>query len=106
MKKRLIGLILTLVLATQIFPVDGLRFWSQIMQSTDEISTSVLLTIEEEEVEQIQFKLKNIDSSKAHFYERIINVSNAQAVYKTISHIGEVIDRNDPILIPPPNPAI
>jgi hypothetical protein len=106
MKKRLIGILLILVLATQIFPVDGLRFWSQIMQSTDEISTSVLLTIEEEEVEQVQFKLKNIDSSKAHFYERITNVSNVQAVYKTISHIGKVIDRNDPILIPPPNPTI
>lgn len=105
MKKRLIGVLLILVLSTQIFPVDGLRFWSQIMQSTDEISTSVLLTIEDEEVEQIQFKLKNIDSSKAHFYERVSNVSNAQAVYKIIAHIGEVIDRNDPILIPPPNPT-
>ncbi len=106
MKKKLIGVLLILVLSTQIFPVDGLRFWSQIMQSNDEISTSVLLTIEEEEVEQIQFKLKNIDSSKAHFYERVTNVSTAQAVYKIISHIGEVIDRNDPILIPPPNPTV
>ncbi len=106
MKKKLIGILLILVVATQIFPVDGLRFWSQIMQSTDEISTNVLLTIEEEEVEQIQFKLKNIDASKVHFYERLSNVSNGQAVYKIISHIGEVIDRNDPILIPPPNPTI
>jgi len=106
MKKRLIGILLILVLSTQIFPVDGLRFWSQIMQSNDEISTSVLLIIEEEEVEHIHFKLKNIDSSKAHFYERITSESTVQAVYKTISHIGEVIDRNDPILIPPPNPRI
>jgi len=105
MKKKLIGILLIMVVATQIFPVDGLRFWSQIMQSNDEITTSTMLTVEEEEVEEIQFKLKNIDSSKGHFYERFTDISMNQMNYANIAHLGSVIDRNDPILIPPPNPT-
>ncbi len=105
MKKKLIGILLMMVVATQIFPVDGLRFWSQIMQSNDEISSSTMLTIEEEEVEEIQFKLKNVDSSKSYFYERLTVTALNQINYAIIAHLGSVIDRNDPILIPPPNPT-
>ena len=51
-------MILTLVVATQVFPVDGLRFWSNLVQSNTQASTTTLLALEEEEVEEIQFKVK------------------------------------------------
>lgn len=105
MKKRLIGILLTLVIATQVFPVDGIRFWSNLMQSSDHNTTSASLALEEEEVEEVQFKLKNIESSKVHFYERFIDLSLNQIKYGIVVQLGNVIDRNDPILIPPPNPT-
>lgn len=106
MKKRLIGIILTLVIAAQVFPVDGIRFWSNLMQSSDHNTTSVFLAIEEEELEAFQFKLKNIDSNKSHFYERFIDLSLNQITYGIVVQLGNIIDRNDPILIPPPNPLV
>lgn len=106
MNKKWIGLFLLLVLTTQVFPVAGLRFWSNLLQAEDQVSSSTLLVIEEEEVEQVQFKLKNIDSNQAHFYERLTQLSLAQANYMTVPELGNVIDRNDPILIPPPNPLV
>jgi hypothetical protein len=105
MKKRLIGIFLTLVVGTQVFPVDGLRFWSNLIQSKGHTTTATLLAFEEEEVEEIQFKLKTIESSKAYFYERFTDLSLNQITYGIVAHLGCVIDRNDPILIPPPNPT-
>ena len=58
MKKRIIGILLTLVVATQVFPVDGLRFWSNLVQSNTQATTASILALEEEEVEEIQFKVK------------------------------------------------
>lgn len=106
MKKRLIGYLLTLIVAIQVFPVDGFRFWSQILESNEEVMSSNLLTVEEEELEDLHFKLKRIESNKTHFYDRQINVLISQVVYSMVFHIGDVIDRNDPILIPPPNPLV
>ncbi len=60
MNKTWIGLFLLLILTTQIFPVEGLRFWSNLLQSEEHVTTASLI----------------------------------------------VIDRNDPILIPPPNQLV
>ena len=106
MKKRFIGILLTLVVATQIFPVEGLRFWSNLMHSNGHTTTASLLALEEEEVEEIQFKVKNLESHHSMYFESqtasIILASN----YPIITHLGSVIDRNNPILIPPPNSDI
>lgn len=106
MNKKCLGLFFLLIVATQVFPVEGLRFWSNIIQAEDQVTTSTLLVIEEEEVEEIQFKLKQIDSNQAHFYERLTHLSFGQAVYTIVPQLGHVIDRNDPIIIPPPNQLV
>jgi hypothetical protein len=106
MKKRIIGILLTLVVATQVFPVDGFRFWSNLVQSNTQATTASILALEEEEVEEIQFKVKNIESSKAHFYDRFNDIALNQITYGIVAHLGCVIDRNDPIFIPPPNTVI
>jgi len=106
MKKRIIGIILTLVVATQVFPVDGVRFWSNLVQSKAQATTASILALEEEEVEEIQFKVKNMESNHSMFFENQIASTLLSAKYPIMTHFGAVIDRNNPILIPPPNTAI
>jgi hypothetical protein len=106
MKKRLIGYFLLIVLATQVFPADGVHFWTKLIQGEEPITASSILAIEEEEVEQIQFKLKNIESNHSLYFETQNGIQLDQLVYSIISKMGKAIDRNDPILIPPPNPSV
>jgi hypothetical protein len=106
MKKRIIGMILTLVVATQVFPVDGFRFWSNLVQSNTQASTTTLLALEEEEVEEIQFKIKNMESNHSMYFESQTASMLITANYPIMTHLGAVIDRNSPILIPPPNTVI
>lgn len=106
MKKRLIGIILTLVIATQVFPVDGIRFWSNLMQSSDHNTTSVFLALEEEEVEEVQFKVKHIESNHSMFFESQMTAIINRSAYPIIAQLGNVIDRNNTIITPPPNTII
>jgi hypothetical protein len=106
MKKRIIGIILTLVVATQVFPVDGFRFWSNLVQSNAQSSTTNILALEEEEVEEIQFKVKNMESNHSMYFESQMASMLLSANYPIMTHLGAVIDRNNPILIPPPNTVI
>jgi hypothetical protein len=106
MKKRIIGMILTLVVATQVFPVDGFRFWSNLVQSNAQSSTTNILALEEEEVEEIQFKIKNMESNHSMYFESQTASMLINANYPIMTHLGAVIDRNSPILIPPPNTVI
>ena len=106
MKKRIIGILLTLVVATQVFPVDGFRFWSNLVQSNTQATTASILALEEEEVEEIQFKVKNMESNHSMYFENQIASTLLSAKYPIIEHLGAVIDRNNPILIPPPNTVI
>lgn len=99
-------MILTLVVATQVFPVDGLRFWSNLVQSNTQASTTTLLALEEEEVEEIQFKVKNMESNHSMYFESQTASMLITAIYPIMTHLGAVIDRNSPILIPPPNTVI
>lgn len=105
MQKKWIGCLLLLVLTTQVFPVDGIRFWSNLLQSNTQTSTAVLFTMEEEEVEEIQFKLKNVDSNHSLYFESQASSRSKQAVHAIVSKMGKAIDRNEPILVPPPNQA-
>jgi len=106
MKKRLIGILLTLVVATQIFPVEGLRFWVNLIETNGHSSTATLLALEEEEVEEIQLKVKNMESNHSMYFESQIASMIVASNYPIITHLGSVIDRNNPILIPPPNTVI
>jgi hypothetical protein len=106
MKKRLIGIFLTLVVASQVFPLDGLRFWSNLVQSNDHSITATILALEEEEVEEIQYKVKNMESNHSMYFESQMASMLLIANYPIMTHLGAVIDRNNPILIPPPNIAI
>ena len=106
MKKRIIGILLTLVVATQVFPVDGFRFWSNLAQSNGQATSSTLLALEEEEVEEIQFKVKNMESNHSMYFESQTASMIIDSNYPIITHLGSVIDRNNPILIPPPNSVI
>ena len=106
MKKRIIGILLTLVVATQVFPVDGFRFWSNLVQSNTQATTASILALEEEEVEEIQFKVKNMESNHSMYFENQIASMLLSAKYPIIAHLGAVIDRNNPIIIPPPNTVI
>ena len=106
MKKRIIGIILTLVVATQVFPVDGVRFWSNLVQSNDHSITATILALEEEEVEEIQYKVKNMESNHSMYFESQMASLLLSANYPIMTHLGAVIDRNSPILIPPPNTVI
>ena len=99
-------MILTLVVATQVFPVDGFRFWSNLVQSNTQASTTTLLALEEEEVEEIQFKIKNMESNHSMYFESQTASMIIDSNYPIITHLGSVIDRNNPILIPPPNSVI
>ena len=99
-------MILTLVVATQVFPVDGFRFWSNLVQSNAQSSTNTLLALEEEEVEEIQFKVKNMESNHSMYFESQTASMLLAANYPIMTHLGAVIDRNSPILIPPPNTVI
>ena len=99
-------MILTLVVATQVFPVDGFRFWSNLVQSNAQSSTNTLLALEEEEVEEIQFKVKNMESNHSMYFESQTASMLMSANYPIMTHLGAVIDRNSPILIPPPNTVI
>jgi hypothetical protein len=103
MQKKWTGFLLLLVLTTQVFPVDGIRFWSNLLQSNTQTSTAVLYTMEEEEVEEIQFKLKNVDSNHSLYFESQEGLRSKQAVHAIVSKMGKAIDRNEPILVPPPN---
>jgi len=106
MKKRIIGILLTLVVATQVFPVDGFRFWSNLVQSNSQTTTATILALEEEEVEEIQFKVKNMESNHSMYFETQMASLLMSANYPIMTHLGAVIDRNSPILIPPPNTVI
>jgi hypothetical protein len=106
MKKRIIGILLTLVVATQVFPVDGLRFWSNLVQSNDHSITATILALEEEEVEEIQYKVKNMESNHSMYFESQMASMLLSTNYPIMTHLGAVIDRNNPILIPPPNTVI
>jgi len=106
MKKRLIGILLTLVVSTQVFPVDGLRFWSNLVQSNDHSITATILALEEEEVEEIQYKVKNMESNHSMYFESQMASMLLSSKYPIFVHLGKVIDRNSPILIPPPNTVI
>ncbi len=106
MKKSLIGYLLLLVLSTQVFPVDGIQFWAKLIQGKAQNSTAALLALEEEEVEQIQFKLKNIESNHSLYFESQAGILSNQAVHSIIATMGKAVDRNEPILIPPPNPSV
>ncbi len=106
MKKRIIGILLTLVVATQVFPVDGFRFWSNLVQSNTQVTTASVLALEEEEVEEIQFKVKNMESNHSMYFENQITSTLLIAKYPIMTHFGAVIDRNNPIIIPPPNRVI
>ena len=106
MKKRIIGILLTLVVATQVFPVDGFRFWSNLVRSNTQATTATILAIEEEEVEEIQFKVKNMESNHSMYFESQIASTLLSTNYPIMIHLGAVIDRNNPILIPPPNTLI
>lgn len=99
-------MILTLVVATQVFPVDGIRFWSNLVQSKAQATTVIILALEEEEVEEIQFKIKNMESNHSMYFESQMASMLLSANYPIMTHLGAVIDRNNPILIPPPNPVI
>ena len=106
MKKRIIGFLLTLVVATQVFPVDGFRFWSNLVQSNTQVTTASVLALQEEEVEEIQFKVKNMESNHSMYFENQIASTLLSAKYPIMTHFGAVIDRNNPIIIPPPNTVI
>jgi hypothetical protein len=106
MKKRIIGILLTLVVATQVFPVDGFRFWSNLVQSNTHATTASILALEEEEVEEIQFKVKNMESNHSMYFENQIASTLLSAKYPIMTHFGVVIDMNNPIIIPPPNTVI
>jgi hypothetical protein len=106
MKKRIIGILLTLVVASQVFPVDGLRFWSNLVQSNDHSITATILALEEEEVEEIQYKVKNMESNHSMYFESQMASMLLSSKYPIFVHLGKVIDRNSPILIPPPNTVI
>ena len=106
MKKRMIGILLTLVVATQVFPVDGFRFWSNLVQSNDHSITATILALEEEEVEEIQYKVKNMESNHSMYFESQMASMLLSSKYPIFVHLGKVIDRNSPILIPPPNTVI
>jgi hypothetical protein len=106
MKKRIIGILLTLVVATQVFPVDGFRFWSNLVQSNTQVTTASVLALQEEEVEEIQFKVKNMESNHSMYFENQIASTLLSAKYPIMTHFGAVIDRNNPIIIPPPNTVI
>jgi hypothetical protein len=106
MKKRIIGILLTLVVATQVFPVDGFRFWSNLIQFNTQATTASILALEEEEVEEIQFKVKNMESNHSMYFENQMVSMLLSAKYPIMTHFGAVIDRNNPILIPPPNTVI
>ncbi len=106
MKKRIIGILLTLVVATQVFPVDGFRFWSNLVQSNTQVTTASVLALQEEEVEEIQFKVKNMESNHSMYFENQIASTLLSAKYPIMTHFGVVIDRNNPIIIPPPNTFI
>lgn len=99
-------MILTLVVATQVFPVDGFRFWSNLVQSNAQSSTNTILALEEEEVEEIQFKVKNMESNHSMYFESQTASMLMNANYPIMTHLGAVIDRSSPILIPPPNTVI
>lgn len=103
MKKRLIGYFLLIVLSTQVFPVDGAQFWTKLIQGDTQTSTADLIAMEEEEVEQIEFKLKNIESNHSLYFENHTGFLSAQEVHSIIHKMGEATDRNEPIHIPPPN---
>ncbi|MEY3539772.1 MAG: hypothetical protein RL188_1189 [Bacteroidota bacterium] len=106
MHKKWIGYALLFVLATQVFPVDGIRFWSNLMQSNTQTSTHLVLAMEEEEVEEIQLKLKNVESNHSLYFESQDGLLSSQAVHAIISKMGNAIDRNEPILVPPPKQTI
>jgi hypothetical protein len=103
MKKRLIGYFLLLLLSTQVFPVDGAQFWTNLIQGDTQTSASDLMAMEEEEVEQIEFKLKNIESNHSLYFENIAGFLSEQMAHSIIHKMGEATDRNEPIHIPPPN---
>ena len=107
MKKRLIGIFLLFILSTQLFPVDGIRFWSNIFHSNDQItSVNNILFYVEEEVDHVHFKLKNIESKHSLYFENQVGFLSNKAQHLIVSHMGKAIDRNVPILIPPPNATL
>jgi hypothetical protein len=106
MKKRVIGIILTLVVATQVFPVDGARFWSNLIQSKAQATSTSILALDEEEVEEIQFKVKNMESNHSMYFESQMATILIIAKYPITIQLGAVIDRTNPILIPPPNSVL
>lgn len=103
MKKQLFVTILLFVAATQIFPVQGVRFWYNILQQEQQIDAPLAQIIEEEQLDELESKDKKVESSHSYFLEYGIFIAHLKSPNRVIVSLGQIIDRNEPILIPPPN---
>ncbi len=105
MRKQFFASLFLLILALQVFPVQGFYFWKQLINGKAQTNVPIAQVLEEEEedVESLAFKIKMAESSHSYFLEfSTLELVSKSPKWLALS-LGNIMDRNDPILIPPPN---
>jgi len=103
MRKQFFATLFLLILSVQVFPVQGFEFWQDLIKGQSQENASMTQILDEEEVETLDFKIKKAESSHSFFFEFSSLSDPLQSPKWIIRSLGNIIDRNDPILIPPPN---
>lgn len=104
MRKKALAIFFLLILSFQVFPIKGFQsLYNELVGASQEDSAFLQMTPEEEQVEEIGVKFANAENYHAHYFEMDVFLCFSGMSQQAILSIGETLDRNDPILIPPPN---
>ena len=103
MRKQFFASLFLLILAVQIFPVQGFEFWHELIKGKSQANATMSQMLDEEEVETLAFKIKKAESSHSFFFEFTTLAAPLQSPKWFTLSLGNIMDRTDPILIPPPN---
>ncbi len=106
MRRQLFATLFIFIIGTQIFPIQGFKVWYNLLKLENAIESPNLQAIEEESLEENDLKLKEPSTSISNCYEIQSFLKYSNNRIWVVLTLGNLSDRSNPILIPPPNQFI
>ena len=106
MRRQLFATLFIFIIGTQVFPVQGFQVWYNLLKLENTIESPTLQVIEEETLEENELKLKEPSISISNCYEIQSFLKYSNNRIRLVLSLGNISDRSDPVLIPPPNQFI
>jgi hypothetical protein len=106
MKQRFFATLFIIIIGTQVFPYQGCQFWYNLIKYKDTIEAPLVQVIQEERFEEHVIKIKQPNSNLTNYCEFQALLTTTNNRIRVILSLGELLDRSDPLLIPPPNQFI